>query len=419
MRPDPAINVVSDPHDSLDLAKKVASLADRTEGRVVLHLTPGVASTADLAADLLVAIGKRFDALRFEKTRSRAWPLVEVWFRAEQVQHLFVLRAGRLSPPLRRRITNLDTDLGVHVWLIGASATGSGSGVGRWDTDSFGERWSEAPAAAEHGLDDAGFPEVPDDEFTTFRATCRRLLDPASFGRVDRVYCESMDATARWLAPTVRGRDRLDTNDAAVQLQSLLVASLSAAEALTRLRGAQAAYFLAGWLVPFPPSGCALMGGIVPLGPTLDPVTARRLRRLCQPSSTAAMAIMLVTDLRSKELARLNVGDVDPTGERVLVGTRPDSYFAIPPYAASLVRAQLIDRHRSGAADGDAMFVDTRTGERFEPDQLKSALRTLCRRTALAVGLDERGRWAADPTAWLRRRRLDLQFLDSEAALLR
>ncbi len=49
----------------------------------------------------------------------------------------------------------------------------------------------------------------------------------------------------------------------------------------------------------------------VPLGPSLSPTTAHRLRRLCLPASTAAMALVLSAGLRAAALAALDVADID------------------------------------------------------------------------------------------------------------
>jgi hypothetical protein len=420
MPAEPRLHVVVDPEDSVELARHVAGLADRAEGRAVLHPTPGIASSTDLAADLLVSLGKRFDALRFERARSRAWPLVEIWFQAEEVRHLFVLRAARLNHPMRQRISDLGRRCGIEVWFIGSIPTGRCGSVRHWDGGPFRERWADAVISGDE-VDEAGFPEVPDDSFATFRATCRGTLDASSFEQVDRVYRESVDVTHEWLkqrAVIGSGRSWLDKSEAASQLQSLMVSSSSASEALTRLRGAQGAYFLAGWLVPFPPTGCHSIDGIVPLGPTLDPVTARRLRRLCSPRSSAAMALMLATDLRSEGLSRLNMSDIDQDGGGVTV--EYDRHrFSVPGYARSLVRALLVERTRAGAGDADAIFIRPATGERFTPERLQGVLRALNKATALATGVDFITRPTQTPRGWLWERRLGLEFLDSEEALAR
>ena len=42
------------------------------------------------------------------------------------------------------------------------------------------------------------FPAVPGDDFATFRAAARRLLDPNSFRRVDAVWRAALAQTLAW-----------------------------------------------------------------------------------------------------------------------------------------------------------------------------------------------------------------------------
>lgn len=129
--------------------------------------------------------------------------------------------------------------------------------------------------------------------------------------------------------------------DVAAQLQALLVTSSGPGEALVRLRGAQGAYFKNGWLVSFRPPLIPSDSGLVPLGPHLDTAVAARLRRLCDPRSTAAMALFLIADLRSHRLVRLDIGDIDDDGGAV---AHHNHRFIVPDYARSLIRAQIAER---------------------------------------------------------------------------
>ncbi len=81
-----------------------------------------------------------------------------------------------------------------------------------------------------------------------------------------------MDDTAGWLKPSTRRRsgsagDSLDPGAVAARIQELLCDSRSASEALVRLRGAQAAYFRAGWLVDFSPQLIDPDSGFARVGP--------------------------------------------------------------------------------------------------------------------------------------------------------
>lgn len=356
----PRVHLVEDPHDSHVLATRVSALADLAQGRAVCHPTPGIQRHEELAADLLVCLGKRFDALRFERARKRAWHLVDVWIEAERIHHLFVLRAHLLARPLCEMLVDLAHRCRFELWLVSGPSTRRPQLVDhlqlrRWSQVHFLARWETTTRADRMGISARGFPELPADDFLTFRSTCRRLLESGEFQRVDAVYYAAMVETAAWLKPHTRRRpesvdDTLKLGAVAAQVQALLCETGCASEALIRLRGAQAAYFRAGWLVDFSPQLVDRDSGLPPLGPTLDPGTAVRLRRLCTPRSTAAMTLRLATDLRGERLARLNMEDIDEGGGGVTLGGHR---LSIPDHARSLVLAQLVDRRRGGAGGAD------------------------------------------------------------------
>lgn len=171
------------------------------------------------------------------------------------------------------------------------------------------------------------FPEVPGDEFYIFRAACRRLLDGAAFPRVDEVHQQSQHDTDVWLQVQLRSQRRpqpvpmiFDTNvelterepaqptlaDVGAFLQQLTATSSCAAETLVRLRGAQAAFFLHGFLLSLQ-LGSGTHPGPADLRPTMDPSVADRLRGLCTTRLTAAMTLALVTEMTSAQLCQLNL----------------------------------------------------------------------------------------------------------------
>jgi hypothetical protein len=325
-----------------------------------------LSTSRQLAADLLVSLDKRFDALQCERAGPRAWSLVNVWIAAERVRHLFVLRAHLLGPNRWQELLELGRRRTVEMWFVVHPSVSariheclSTTSYRCWDPASFAALWSNSPANKDRPITGADFAEVPVEDFVTFRSACRRLLNPATFERVDRVFCESMDRTELAVQPW-RFRLRrprppeLELSDVAAQLQALLVSSSSPGEALVRLRGAQAAYFKNGWLVDYRPPLTPSDSGLVPLGPRLDTAVAARLRRLCDPRSTAAMTLFLIADLRSHGLVRLDIRDIDDDGGAVSMGA---SRFVIPDYARSLVRAQLVERNQAGASETDPLFV--------------------------------------------------------------
>lgn len=203
------ITLVVDPEDSVACATAVTNLACLSHGRVICHPTPGGSQTR-LGCDLLLALGKRFDAVQAEHVRGQAWDLAEVWLRAEAVEHLFVLRAHMLKVGTLERPRQLQQKTGVRLWLVSSrgkltTAQRQVFGDSPLETLSSDESvrlWRRAARACRvvHVRPPAAaYPLVPTADFPIFRAMCRRLLDPASFAIVDRTFAAALTETLTWL----------------------------------------------------------------------------------------------------------------------------------------------------------------------------------------------------------------------------
>jgi hypothetical protein len=112
------VHVVFDPDDSLQCLQLVLRLDCRAAGRVVCHPAPDATSSAWFAVDLLLALGKRFDAVRVEHAVHRSWQLTSIWMLAEQVTDLFVLRADRLPAGRWHELLRLARRCRLRLWLI-------------------------------------------------------------------------------------------------------------------------------------------------------------------------------------------------------------------------------------------------------------------------------------------------------------
>ena len=338
-----------------------------------------------------------------------------------------MLRAHLLHPDRCRELTALGRHSGINIWLIGAATSRSRRAPqgrrrpDRWTVDTFAGHWAEAAAAEQpDSSHTATFPEVPAEDFPTFRAACRRLLDPASFERVDHTYRQSMDDTDSWLRPwKPRGRRTapppLTLDDLASHLQNLIITSTGNADAVTRLRGAQAACFRAGWLLAFEPVVVNPKSGLVTLGADLDTTIASRLRRLCTPHSVAAMTLFLATDLHSQALSHLDIADIATDGKTVVL--RRGQQFRIPDDAASLLRVHLLDRRQASATYSDPLFVNHNTGERSTPSALRNIVRSVGAKTGISVSVHDSISSPSDAKAWLRIRGIDLTRLAATPGL--
>lgn len=92
-------------------------------------------------------------------------------------------------------------------------------------------------------------------------------------------------------------------------------------------------------------------------------------------------------------------------------------WFAIPDYAAGLLRAQLLDRRWAGAGDTEPFFVHPRTGGRYVGSALRNILRGAGVKTGIAVGMHDSIGWPHDARSWLRARGIALTQLNAVPAI--
>jgi hypothetical protein len=422
------ITLVVDPTDSITCATAMTNLACLPRGRVVCHPTPGGSQTW-LGCDLLLALGKRFDALQAEHIRAQAWHLAAVWLRAEAVEHLFVLRAHVLKVAALERLWLLQQMTGVRLWLVSSCgeltpAQRQVFGDAPLETLSSDESvrvWRRAARAcrvAHVGPPATAYPLVPTADFPIFRAVCRRFLDPASFAIVDGTFARALAETLAWLSSQreirehfrslelelgelnakiprteyvldcqVRVHNELNRGwydfqrGAINQLSALTASSGSPSETLVRLRAAQAAYFRFGVLLEVRVPSHALRGA-ADFGPTVNVSIADRLRGLCSPGLAAAAALALALQLGPHALALLRVGEIALSGTALEL--RGGERRVVPPHVSALVRAQLIQRRDRGARNDDPLFSQ-QNGAPVSEASLRRRLQQVSRRLALAI----------------------------------
>ena len=115
--PEPRVFVVDDEDDDPHLSDQVEAHAGMP-GVIVVRPVPGVANLRQLAIEVLIALGKHYDALARERQGARPWRLAWLWVRAEQFRHVVVFYAQRLAPPLWHQLETAAAEAGSTLWLI-------------------------------------------------------------------------------------------------------------------------------------------------------------------------------------------------------------------------------------------------------------------------------------------------------------
>ena len=427
-----------------------------------------------MALDVLAALGKNPEILHQDKLGVAAWGLAGAWLLGAGVNDLFVDWAHTLPRGRIKDLVDLTLAAGVSLWLIwsGEQSTASSSGM-------FVEAGLRVRMIRPEDLRDGSFvpaprsgqvvasevwPVLPSVDFTTFRAACRRRLEPAVFARVDEAYLAAADRVDAWMAE----RDRRQSRDLQCPLVPLAVeADLvgwlrdtqlgpvpEPAHALIVLRATQAALFLHAILLRWDPA----RGGPDPLAGLvgdLSPGRARGLQSLARTDHVAATALSLHLNQPTTHFGCWRCGDVavdgsvldgpavhdhavvpppmlfiDPATDRAtFVGLAAEetscrARVVIPEHARWIIAAHLAYRRIQGGGDDDPFFVNEYEAGR-SPDTL---LHNRANRTCLRLNLNlpwlhgDSCRSGADvgfharTFGWMNERGLSLVELDTRVA---
>ncbi|MDP9074665.1 MAG: hypothetical protein M3N98_10915 [Actinomycetota bacterium] len=384
MPPDTKVRVVVDPTDNPSLGAELARRTDPPCAVVVVRPVPGVTRLAELAADVLIGMGKRFDALTREKKGGDAWRLAQLWLQAESTRHVVIIDAPRLPAAVWSDLPSLAPSRAVQIWLVGSAPPNpdQADAVGHRADVGVAELLKALPAPPPAKPEETGVEgPIPDDNFLTFRASCWDLLPAERFQVVDRVYRDTNWETNGAIRKL--RLSQLQNGNAIVEhLRKLVATSSGPTETLIRFRAAQAAFFTRGILVnlvPITPGMHAVpppdlqkqqeamflvrahLQGLVPLAADseivhslgLTRIVATRLRRLVTPELVAAFAIAAAhPDLDPSHLV---IDSVRRGATTITVGAKR---LPIPDYGRALIEVHRLDRLRSGANRGDPLFIN-------------------------------------------------------------
>jgi len=337
--------------DDEQLGAELSRCAQIGTGVAVVRPVPRVATRGDVAPDVLMAMGKHFDCLDRERRRPRAWDLAALWLRAERVRHLVIAHADHVAIFLWQDFSDLARAAGADLWLVVGDTSRS-----RSTPTVMGDvalRWSDAgsllKALPQAVPDPAPYRPLamplPDDDFLTFRSSCRSLLSADRFAEVDEVYRQAYRRTAAQEWITDAGEiESFET--VATYLDRLTAGARSLGECLVQLRAAQAALFAVSILVRLSraPAHKHVMASLA-----LTEAVAGRLRRLVTPELCAAGALSAAgADWR------LRMADVG-RGRNADIGI----VASLPMHARPLVRVQILARRLDGAKGPDPLLVNT------------------------------------------------------------
>jgi hypothetical protein len=379
------------------------------------------ADPAQLARDVLRAVGKRYDVSDSPRRADQLWPRAAVWLSAEEVHELVVIRAHllpagsvadlcaaaheamhlslfvhgiampeaisgavtTLEEPIVR-ITDLDATEVPSPLRQGLIQGGVGT-VALRDLDGFARAIRPTAARPRATLPARPLPSLPRDDFPFFLEACDRILSPEDSKRADRIVAEGRRTADRWLEGHVSWgapEPRRPSRERTLAFLRSLSDCEDSEEALARMRGAQIALFFDDLLVEIDaPAFVAAHRAVRREISRLDHHAIALLRAHSSPTIASAGVLALCAGAGSRLLATLKIGDLTQDGSEARVDGR---VVSVPEPARSMIRAQLRSRHMEEARPEDAFFMSSaRPGH----GAAASALRRIVERVGAQTGL--------------------------------
>lgn len=360
--------------DTRGVTRKLTTtrFTDLTGGRVGVLARPGMRRIGWLAADTLRALGCSDDVTGAGRPGEGDWTLVAVWLNAHQIRHLYIQHAWTMPLTVLEAVTDLADRTGCTIWLVGdtpytdrhanvLAARGSSEPI---TGEEFNAAWADltpAPARTPNAtLQPPDWPaRVPDDDFTTFRTTCRDLLSPDQFRLVDHYFRDQVTTAVGEVQAAVTAGEVTEEHVAA-RLHSEWEATPSLAHYLTFLRANQVAFFHSGYYLQVDLDQLVGTAGTMPRRALRSAETWERLHAYPEPHR-ATICALAAAGLGVEQIHQVTVNGYQPgTGTvRLPDGTTVD----IEPDARIYLTAQWHLRMLTGARDGDPLI----TGSRGKP----------------------------------------------------
>lgn len=394
-------------HDTIG-ARSLGRANNPDAGLVVAPVAPDLRRRFELGWAVLEALGKTHNVSGAGRHDEKNWELLHAWLAAHDITDVVMLDAQWLSRDLLDDLAGLVATCGVNVWLVAHHPASDRyiDDLARWPhrTDNGTALVDVLKTKARldaDPLDTTTFPQIPTDNWPTFRHAARQALTADEFAIVDRVFVDAYEHSRDlFTEPDV------DEKKVISHLRDLTGRCQWAAEMLTCIRGVQVAAHRGGWLVQ------ADLGRMLDTATEMadtaahSPATWRRLRAYREPYRGTACALA-AAQLTVGTMAELRCSDIDPDSGHVHV----DGLEAtVPEHGRVFVKAQLAHRANCGAEPDDLLFSDDdrSVSIRSLADALKSP--------AVEVGVPVNGAAtiradAADQTRWKARWGVSVQEL--------
>ncbi|MFC8502469.1 hypothetical protein ACFUC1_08920 [Pedococcus sp. NPDC057267] len=366
-------------HDGVLARLSPEALTDPAAGVVAFRVRPGTRRPGWLPADLHTALGADQRLTGWGRPGEGDWALAATAALAQNVGHILVLDAWLLTPTLLRDLLSNLQSTAAALWLVGRGALSDDQhdAVTEWvadltDPHDFLRAWADRPSLiAEPGrplpaptpapvtppedLSDPWPHRLPDDDFTTFRATCRDLLEPTQFTALDEHFMATAVTARAWFAEHLTRVTLTDEQNVAARLHQVWQDSPTIPHFLTALKAHQVAAFSLGWFLKVDRDQLLGTVAVSPRRAARTPALWARLGGYASPHRGAVCALV-GAGLDVADLGDVLVESVIDAGRTVILpsGRR----LHIEEGAHRLVHAQKLARHLNGAHGDDPLVTD-------------------------------------------------------------
>lgn len=390
-------------------------LHDPDAGIVVCEMSVGHRREQQLADDMLTALGADLSRPGGARNENERWQRAIAWLAAYEPDDLVILGADRVSWKAWRDLAEAAAFVEARLWLVmkndGPLPRLANDWLRKWYP------WQHLGADGGRALLTAlrprprraevrrSFPRVPAASFTLFRALAYEGLSPNEFELVDAVWSEALEQTRSWIGE----QDEGDEQSVAGFLRELVAGCATHDEVITRLRGAQVAFFLADCLLLVNELQIAARAEQAPSALTDEDIKVLREEQAARISSLAVLAAL--SGHGGAALSRVRLADVAADGGTATIAGQA---IQVPDLARPILRAQRIWLRMAGA-QGDDAFLGATAGHHPDEKKLQDTLSQLTAETGLRLA----GRYTRhvneSEQRWLRRYGVSVQFLQQEA----
>lgn len=285
------------------------------------------------------------------------------WLLARNTRELVVRDANIVSGPLQRALVELAVGVGARIWLIAHEHREDELDdiaelwdAHRIDLDTFDTWWARPegrPPRAQRPVPQPTTCDLPASAALTFRADCRRALDPDRFAEVDELYrTELLDARADFTA-RVGGAGPLTHETVIGSIRSRVRAHRDPWQVLVCARAVEAAALPFGFDVDIDHHQLLNAAERNPRPGRLGADEHAALDAYARPTWTAAAALA-ACDVALDDICDVTVGGVADDGATVADG---DLNVDIPETLRPYLVALKLQRVFAGASDDDPAFV--------------------------------------------------------------